>query len=94
MVSAKPSLIGPISLAILSLIAGIKGLVVARLASLQHTVVWESPPRGAPRTWMDPWQAAVFWTLIILVGFSWLVITLYKRRRQSDTPSKIPRDAI
>jgi hypothetical protein len=94
MVSAKPSLIGPISLAILSLIAGIKGLVAARLASLQHTVVWESPPRGAPRTWLDPWQAGVFWILIILLGFSWLAITLYQRRRPSDTSSKIPPDAI
>jgi hypothetical protein len=94
MVSTKPSLIGPISLAILSLIAGIKGLVAARLASLQHTVVWESPPRGAPRTWMDPWQAAVFWILIILLGFSWLVITLYQRSKQSDTPSKISPDTI
>lgn len=94
MVSAKPSLVGPISLAILSLMVGIKGLLEARGAWLQHTVVWVSAGRGAPRTWMDPWQATVAWSFIILFGFSWLAIRLYQRRRQSETSSKIPPDTI
>jgi hypothetical protein len=81
MVRAKTSLAGPILLAALSLVVGIKGLTTARLAWLQHTVVWESPGRGAPRTWMDARQAAVFWSLIILFGFSWLAITIYQRRK-------------
>ena len=83
MVNAKTSLTGPILLAVLSLLVGVKGLIHARAAWLQHTVVWESLGRGAPRTWMDPRQAAVFWSLIILFGFSWLVVAIY--RRLTDT---------
>ncbi len=54
MVNAKTSLTGPILLAVLSLLVGVKGLIHARAAWLQHTVVWELLGRGAPRTWMDP----------------------------------------
>jgi hypothetical protein len=88
MVSAQPSLVGPILLAIVSLMAGVKGLIAVRVAWLQHTVVWGSPGRGAPHTWMDPAQAAVFWSLFILFGFSWLAVALYQRRKQ-NMPSDI-----
>ena len=71
---------GPVLLAALSLLVGVKGLIHARVAWLQHTVVWESPGRGAPRIWMDPRQAAVFWSLIILLGFAWLAVTIHQRR--------------
>ena len=94
MVSAKPSLVGPILLAVLSLMVGVKGLVAARFAWSQHTVVWVSAGRGAPHTWMDPWQAGVVWSLIILLGFSWLAIALYQRIKTENTSSKVPPDTI
>ena len=71
-----------ILLAILFVIGGVKGLVRTRFAWLHHTVVWVPGKRGLSGSWTEPWQAALFFTFILLFGLTWLAIGLYQIRKR------------
>jgi hypothetical protein len=71
-----------ILVAILLVIGGVKGLVRTRFAWLNHTVVWVPGKPGLSGSWIQPWQAALFFTLMLLIGLTWLAVALHRIRKR------------
>jgi hypothetical protein len=62
------------------ILAGIAGLLRARLALQNHTVMW-GHGRLSNWTWLDPWQAMLGYCLAFLVGLFCVIDAIRRQRR-------------
>ena len=71
-----------IVIAFFFVIGGVLGLVRARVAWLAHTTVLARGKKGLNPTLMEPWQAALFFGFVIVLGLTWLGIAIYDLRKE------------
>ncbi len=85
--SAKESVGAQIFGGCFFLLYAIIGLWRAKVALTHHTVVWWFGANRPGRTWMDPWQATVAFSLCLALGLFLLMNAVQKiRKRRHNDP--------